>query len=151
MAWPTGQTNSHVGHEGDGAGAPYSVHHVHHHHGHLGGQGLRDDVSTSWPREHLRWIVFFNKCKLVFVFCITSICPGVSMITNSFFLVPTSFSTWSNLVANKFKLVTMPPLGPSWYCFITTEKNRSLIYDTRQVLIDCLMRSIIEQILIHRC
>ena len=30
-------------------------------------------------------------------------------------------------------------------------KNRSLIYDTRQVLIDCLMRSIIEQILIHRC
>ena len=65
MAWPTGQTNSHVGHEGDGAGAPYSVHHVHHHHGHLGGQGLRDDVSTSWPREHLKWIVFSTIFLLV--------------------------------------------------------------------------------------
>ncbi len=28
-------------------------------------------------------------------------------------------STWSNLVANRLRLVTMPPLGPSWYCFMT--------------------------------
>ena len=28
--------------------------------------------------------------------------------------------TWSNLVANKFSEVTMPPLGPSAYCFITS-------------------------------
>ena len=34
----------HVGHEGDGAGAPHGVHHVHHHNGHLGGQGLGDNV-----------------------------------------------------------------------------------------------------------
>ena len=38
---------SHVGHEGDGAGAPHSVHHVHHHHSHLGSQGLRDNVPAS--------------------------------------------------------------------------------------------------------
>ena len=47
LTYRTGQEDSHVRHEGDRAGAPYGVHHVHHHHGHLGGQGLRDDVTTS--------------------------------------------------------------------------------------------------------
>ena len=43
----------HVGHEGDGAGAPDRVHHVDHDGGHLGGQGLRDDVPAGRPGEHL--------------------------------------------------------------------------------------------------
>ena len=44
---------SHVGHEGDGAGAPDGVHHVDDHHGELGGQRLGDDVAAGGPREHL--------------------------------------------------------------------------------------------------
>ena len=60
----------------------------------------------------------------------TSICPGVS--TKKYFgdIAETSsggcdrFSrsemTWSIFVANKFKDVRIPPLGPRLYCFMTS-------------------------------
>ena len=55
----------HVGHEGDGAGAPDRVHHVDHDGGHLGGQGLRDDVAAGRPGEHLDLSRSINDHKLV--------------------------------------------------------------------------------------
>jgi len=39
-------------------------------------------------------------------------------LSSSAFLSTRSI-TWSNLVANRLRAVMMPPLGPSWYCFIT--------------------------------
>merc|ERR1712159_395047 len=54
----------------------------------------------------------------------TSIWPGVSKKTYFNLFVFALFSsipmTWSNRVANRFKLVRIPPLGPSEYCFITS-------------------------------
>ena len=76
----------HVRHEDDAGSAPHAVHHIHHDSaGELMMLPLADQVNTS-------------------------ICSGVSMITNSFFLLSlTSLNTWSNLVANRLRLVTMPP------------------------------------------
>lgn len=52
----------------------------------------------------------------------TSIWPGVSNMTYLCFLCDFWINdiNCENFVANKFKLVTMAPLGPNPYCFITS-------------------------------
>lgn len=52
----------------------------------------------------------------------TSICPGVSNIQYlcSGLEFSINVTTSLNFVANKFNDVTIPPLGPNEYCFITS-------------------------------
>lgn len=50
----------------------------------------------------------------------TSICPGVSRMAISLPQVSMYFNTSGNFVENRFSDVTIAPLGPSLYCFITS-------------------------------